>query len=76
MNKLLSIVVPTKNRYYYLTYLLKYFYLIESDEIELIIQDNSDEKNEKEAFVSYLSPINYLSVKYEYNNKYTKKFKL
>ena len=42
MDKILSIVIPTKNRYYYLDFIIKYFLSIESDSVELIIQDNSD----------------------------------
>ena len=43
MSVILSVVVPTKNRYFYLDYLLRYFVTITSDKIELIIQDNSDD---------------------------------
>lgn len=42
MNTLLSVVVPTKNRFSYLDYIIKYFLTIKSDSIELVIQDNSD----------------------------------
>ena len=49
--KLLSIVVPTKNRYYYLKYLIRLVDNLHSEEVELVIQDNSDYNNE---FVEYL----------------------
>lgn len=54
MNKppLLSIVVPTKNRYKYLKYLVSFFNSIKSDEIEMIIQDNSDSNAEIQDFLS------------------------
>jgi len=42
MNIVLSVVVPTKNRYDYLDFIIKYFLKIKSDRIELIIQDNSE----------------------------------
>lgn len=42
MNIVLSVVVPTKNRYNYLDFIIKYFLKIKSDQIELIIQDNSE----------------------------------
>lgn len=45
MSIILSVVVPTKNRYFYLDYLLRYFISITSSKIELIIQDNSDDED-------------------------------
>ncbi len=48
---LLSIVVPTKNRYTYLTSLVKLFKLLSLEEVELIIQDNSDDNSEFKEFV-------------------------
>ena len=45
MNVLLSIVIPTKNRYSYIDYILRYFILIDSKNIELVIQDNSDDSS-------------------------------
>lgn len=53
-NPIVSILIPTKDRYEYLTYLVDYFTTIESKDIELVIQDNSAENF---AFVSYLSTI-------------------
>jgi len=43
---LLSIVIPTKNRYYYLKILIDALLSEESQEFELIIQDNSDDNSE------------------------------
>jgi glycosyltransferase involved in cell wall biosynthesis len=41
MNYLLSIVVPTKDRYCYLKDLVKLILSFESDDIELVVQDNT-----------------------------------
>lgn len=62
-NKLLSIVVPTKDRYYYLKYLIEQVANSASDEIELVIQDNSDDNSE---FVIYLNKHNYDFIHYNY----------
>lgn len=43
---LLSIVVPTKNRYKYLFTLITLIDSFKSDEIEMVIQDNSDDNSE------------------------------
>ena len=63
--KLLSIAVPTKNRYTYLKYLINLVAGFHSDEIELVIQDNSDDNSE---FVSYLDSLNYDFLHYDYVN--------
>ena len=68
MNPILSIVVPTKNRYYYLTFLVRYFHEIINKNIELIIQDNSDIDTNDE-FVLCLNKINDLRIKYHYTPK-------
>lgn len=59
----LSIVVPTKNRYKYLKYLITFFSSVKSDEIEMVIQDNSDDNTEIKEF---LSTIVDRRVKYHY----------
>lgn len=61
--KLLSIVVPTKNRYYYLKYLIQLVEDLNSDEVEMVIQDNSDDNDE---FVSYLNEKNFPFIRYDY----------
>jgi len=67
MGPLLSIVVPTKNRFYYLEFLIRYFHSIDSDKIELIIQDNSDlELTPK--FLLFLNEINDQRIKYFYSS--------
>lgn len=61
--KLLSVVVPTKDRYKYLKYLIDLIASFKSDEIELVIQDNSDDNTE---FVSYLEGLNYDFIRYNH----------
>ncbi|WP_411029403.1 glycosyltransferase family 2 protein [Spongiimicrobium sp. 3-5] len=45
MNCLLSIIIPTKNRYNTLLPLLDYLISIKSNQLEIVIQDNSDDNN-------------------------------
>lgn len=60
---LLSIVVPTRNRYKYLKYLIELVSQFKSEEIELVIQDNSDCNDEiKEFFNEHI----YKQLKYYY----------
>lgn len=61
--KLLSIVVPTKNRYLYLKYLIQLVENLHTDEVELVIQDNSDDNFE---FIDYLQKKNYSFIRYSY----------
>lgn len=61
--KLLSIVVPTKNRYYYLKYLIQLIDGLHSDEVEMVIQDNSDDNTE---FVEYLNANHLDFIHYDY----------
>lgn len=63
MNPLISIVVPTKNRYYYLEFLVQYFHSIVSDKIELIIQDNSDAET-NHNFIIFLEKIKDTRISY------------
>ena len=51
---LLSIVIPTKNRYDYLCILIKSLLKNQSDEFEIIIQDNSDDNT---LFIEFLNKI-------------------
>lgn len=62
-NKLLSIVVPTKNRYYYLKYLIQLVEELHTDDVELVIQDNSDDNTE---FLSYIQEKQYPFIRYSY----------
>lgn len=63
---LLSIVVPTKNRYVYLYSLIKLIDSFKSDDIELVIQDNSDDNTE---FFETVNLDNYPFIHYFYETK-------
>jgi len=63
VNPLLSIVVPTKNRYFYLKYLIDLVNDLNSGEVELVIQDNSDDNTE---FLRYLDTHSYPFIRYSY----------
>lgn len=54
MEPILSIVVPTKNRYKYLYELVDVFLKDNYGDIELVIQDNSDDNTE---FYSFIQPL-------------------
>lgn len=62
-HKLLSIVVPTKNRYFYLKYLVQLVDNLHTNEVELVIQDNSDDNTE---FLCYLQRKQYSFIRYNY----------
>lgn len=62
-NVILSVVVPTKNRYHYLNFIIKYFLKIDSDHIELIIHDNSNPGANKKL-LSDLAGFNDKRIKY------------
>lgn len=67
MTPLLSIVVPSKNRYYYLKFLVEYFNSIQSDKMELIIQDNSD-LGINDDFIDFLGKTNDTRISYLYTS--------
>ena len=52
MDKLISIVIPTKDRYYYLKKVIELIEGFKSDEIEIIIQDNSSDNREIIEFLN------------------------
>lgn len=60
---LLSIVVPTKDRYQYLKVLISLIGTFNSDEIELVIQDNSEDNKD---FLEFLSDGDYPFINYNY----------
>lgn len=64
--KLLSIVVPTKNRYEYLKHFVRLIRSFNNDDIELVIQDNSDNNSD---FLSFLESLSYPSLKYFYQKE-------
>lgn len=61
--KLLSIVVPTKDRYKYLKYLCELVANLNSDEVELVIQDNSNDNSE---ILSFFQEKNYSFLVYNH----------
>lgn len=63
---LLSIVVPTKNRYIYLKELVKLIKGFNEPDIELVIQDNSDDNAE---ILCFLQEIQFSEAKYFYCSK-------
>ena len=66
MSYLLSIVVPTKNRYKYLKHLIKLVDNYDLNELELVIQDNSDDNEE---IVEYLKEFAHNeNIKYYYSS--------
>ena len=65
MNYLLSIVVPTKDRYYYLKYLIELISSFNTSDIELVIQDNTYDNQEILNYLNeYLNPhVKYYHIK-------------
>lgn len=64
---ILSVIIPTKNRYYYLKYLLEYVVEIECGmELEIIVQDNSDEVDSQKEFEIWLKDLTNINIIYEY----------
>lgn len=58
---LLSIVVPTKDRYYYLKHLILLVKSFDYSDLELIVQDNTKENGE---ILDFLGSLNYPNLKY------------
>lgn len=58
---LLSVVVPTKDRYKYLKHLIKLIQSYNSDEWEIVVQDNTDDNTE---IVEFMKELNYSGCKY------------
>lgn len=63
MNPILSIVIPTKNRYEYLKILLESLLAKKNHEFEIVIQDNSDDNAE---FEKYINSYNDSRLKYNH----------
>ena len=61
MGYLLSVVVPTKDRYFYLKHMIELIKSFNSDDIELIIQDNTSDNKE---ILDYLNNLDYPHLKY------------
>lgn len=60
---LLSIIVPTKNRYCTLKYLIQLFCSFQNEDMELVIQDNSDDNRE---ILPFLENICHPHLVYDY----------
>ena len=58
---LLSVVVPTKDRYKYLKHLIKLIQSYNSDDWEVVVQDNTDDNTE---IVEFLNKLDYPGCKY------------
>lgn len=58
---LLSVVVPTKDRYYYLKHLMQLIKSFNSDEIEMVVQDNTKDNSE---ILEYISSEGWEGLKY------------
>ena len=66
MKPLLSIVVPTKNRYIYLKHLILLINSFKSEYIELVVQDNSECNDE---ILDFLREGNYSNVMYLHDSR-------
>lgn len=64
MSYLVSVVVPTRNRYQYLKCLIKLIDSFKLRELEFVIQDNSDDNSEIKLYLSQFS--NNKNIKYFY----------
>ena len=65
MDYLISIIIPTKNRYKYLKHCLESLGNLDNKLVEVIIQDNSSDNNE---ITHFLQIKKYINVKYYYDN--------
>ncbi len=65
MGYLLSVVIPTKNRYETLIPLIRVLAKWDDADLEIVIEDNSDDNNE---FISFFNTLINPNVKYYYNN--------
>lgn len=66
MNYILSVVIPTKNRYQYLRESLKTLVSIDANDMEIIVQDNTE--NNK-SILKYIDELNYSNLKYFHEKK-------
>jgi len=63
---LLSIIIPTKNRYHYLKECLTSLNQINSNQFEIVVQDNSDDNKEIIEFINNLKSD---KIRYSYTKK-------
>lgn len=67
MSYLLSVIVPSKNRYVYLKSIIETFNYMDNGEVELVIQDNSDDNEE---ILQFLGSSFSENIKYYYYKKH------
>jgi glycosyltransferase involved in cell wall biosynthesis len=68
MNPVISIIIPTKNRYEYIREVLQIICNIRNENIEIVVQDNSDEGILHDSFLHFVAELNDNRVKYFYYN--------
>lgn len=61
MSSILSIIIPTKNRYKTLLGVIDSLLLIPSDQLEIVVQDNSDENS---TILEYINRVDDKRIKY------------
>lgn len=66
MEPLLSIVIPTKDRYKYLKHVLSLIDGFKNDAIEIVLQDNTEDNKE---IMDFLERAVYKNIKYFHNSK-------
>lgn len=67
MNPIISVFVPTRNRYEYLKNLVLLIESYHDPRIELVIQDNSDDNSD---FLKFLETSSFISTRYYYHKGY------
>lgn len=70
MNPLLSLIIPTKNRYEYLKTILEILVTIKEEKLEIILQDNSDQGVQHDDFVGFINELNDSRIKYFFCNEH------
>ena len=66
MGYLLSVIIPTKNRYQYLKDCLSTISRLNASEIEVVVQDNTEDNSE---IVDFLDKLDNSSIKYYHSTK-------
>jgi len=67
MSPILSIVIPTKNRYEYLLVLIQALLKSQKNNFEIIVQDNSDDNS---TFLPFIHSIQDSRLRYNYNKNW------
>jgi glycosyltransferase involved in cell wall biosynthesis len=69
MDPFLSIIIPTKNRYEYLQVVLDILIKLKNEDLEIVVQDNSDEGKSHLTFLNYINEFRDNRIKYFYCNE-------